>query len=88
MLDIIGWVVWAAVFLLASALSYGLSQARTATRGTLFLIFALWIELAAFLLKPEWHKLHLVWVVPLTVLAMTLYSYSLAWHMARSVDTR
>jgi hypothetical protein len=87
MLDIIGWVVWAAVLILALMLSYGLSQARTVTRGTLFLICALWMELGAFLLKPEWHKLHLVWILPLTVLAMALYSYSLNWHLARSIET-
>jgi hypothetical protein len=86
MLDVFGWIVWVAVLIVAGMLTYGLSHARTVTRGTLFLIFALWIELAAFLLKPEWSKLHLLWVVVATFVFMTFYSYSLGWHASRSVD--
>ena len=86
MFDIIGWIVWAVVLSVAAMLSYGLSQRRTVTRGTLFLILALWIDAAVFLLKPQWNKLHLVWLVVITFLAMTIYSYSLGWRAARSLD--
>jgi hypothetical protein len=84
MLNIFGWIVWAAVLVIAAMLTYGLSQARTVTRGTLFLILALWIELAALLLKSEWNKLHLLWLVAVTLLAMTIYSFSMGWQAGRS----
>jgi hypothetical protein len=50
------------------------------------LIFALWIELAAFLLRPEWSKLHLLWVVVVTFFVMTIYTFTLGWRAGRSLD--
>ncbi len=85
-LIILGWIVWVVILILALGLSITLpkfykthSHASHGKHGSAFITLSMWIDLVVFILNPDWNKLHLLWVLPITIILLSIFYYTAGW---------
>lgn len=90
MLILLGWAVWAVVLVFAIGLTVTFPYKHLRTKPNLrynaYATILLWIVLALFILKPNWSKFHILWILPVAFLILALTAYASGWVRGRKIE--
>ncbi len=85
--EIFGWVIWGLVFTINAAMTLNIpryiKKAKGIQKGTVLMLVGCWLSLA-YTLFANVSKLHLIWLIPVVILACSIISFTIGWQKGKS----